>query len=156
MTTGIPTRYFEDFEVGQTFEFGDYSVSEGEIIDFGRAYDPQPFHVNAKPPKNGGSHELIASGWHTGAMTMRMIVEHFIPQATILPSPGHERLSWPRPVTPNDRLRVRMVVVATRASQTKPDRGVVTFKIETLNQRDEVVQEIISPNFFRRRIAAAS
>jgi acyl dehydratase len=150
-TSSIPTRYFEDFQPGMVFEFGAYEVGETEIISFGKAFDPQPYHTSPQPPQSSGSGRLIASGWHTAAITMRMLVDHFIPPVTILPSPGHEALKWPRPVYPSDRLRVRATVLGARASESKPDRGIVQLRIETLNQHDEVVQEMMSPTFFRRR-----
>jgi len=133
------------------FEFGAYEVGENEIIIFGKAFDPQPYHTSSRPPQGSGSGRLIASGWHTAAITMRMLVDHFLPPASVLPSPGHEALKWPRPVYSSDRLRVRATVLGIRPSESKPDRGIIQLKIETLNQHDEMVQEMMSPTFFRRR-----
>jgi acyl dehydratase len=149
-TALMTTRYFEDFQPGMVFEFGAYEIGESEIISFGKAFDPQPYHTSSQPPQGSGSGRLIASGWHTAAITMRMLVDHFISPETTLPSPGHD-VKWPQPVYPNDRLRVRVTVLGARPSASKPDRGIVQLKIETLNQRDDVVQEMTSPTFVRRR-----
>ena len=146
----VPNRYFEDFEAGMVFEFGDYEVTESEMIAFAKAYDPQPFHTQPIPPENCGSDRLIASGWHTCAMTMRLMVDHFIPPATVMPSPGLEGLKWLSPVYPGDRLGIRITVLAARPSETKPDRGIVRLQVQTLNQRNDIVQDLIQPAFFRR------
>ncbi len=151
MTNTIPQRFFEDFEAGMTLEFGNYPMTEDDIIKFAKLFDPQPFHTNPTPPPGGAHALLVASGWHTGAVTMRMMVDHFIPQSSVLLSPGHDELRWLKPVRPGDRLRVRLTVLKTRLSASKPDRGIVTLKIETLNQEGDVVMHLISPNLFKRR-----
>lgn len=151
MTAEMPQRCFEDFEPGMVFEFGDYPMSEAEIIAFGRAYDPQPFHTEPSPPPGAGHSELIASGWHTAAVTMRMLVDHFIPRSTVLPSPGHDELRWMKPVRPGDRLSVKMTVISKRVSASKPDRGLVMASVETLNQDGDAVMRFSGPQFYRRR-----
>jgi acyl dehydratase len=149
-------RFFEDYVAGQAFTFGDYAMSESEIIAFARAYDPQPFHLQRQPPSHAAHHELIASGWHTAAVTMRMLVDHIIPEEAILPSPGADELRFHCPVKPGDRLAVRLTVIDARPSQTKPDRGIVRWKVEALNQRGEPVLSLMSINFFRRRVRGTS
>jgi acyl dehydratase len=150
--TEVTPRFFEDYAAGQTFTFGDYAMSESEIIAFATAYDPQPFHLQRQPPLHAAHHELIASGWHTAAVTMRLLVDHIVPEEAILPSPGCDELRFHRPVKPEDRLAVRLTVIDARPSQTKPDRGIVRWKVETLNQRGELVMSLMSINFFRRRV----
>lgn len=126
-------------------------MTESEIITFAKSYDPQPFHTQINPPKYAAHHELIASGWHTCAVTMRLIVENMIDDETTLPSPGIDELRFLRPVKPGDRLSVRFTVTDVRLSKTKPDRGVMLSKTETLNQKGEVVLSFTSIAFLRRR-----
>jgi acyl dehydratase len=147
-------HYFDDLSPGMTFEFGDYPMTEDEIIRFGQAYDPQSFHIEPDPPGGAAGPGLMASGWHTCAATMRMIVEHFICPDSALPSPGHDELRWLRPVRPGDRLHVKVTVLETRASVSKPDRGVVKLRIETVNQHDQVVLTFVAIDMLRRRRTA--
>lgn len=147
----VPDRYLEDFEPGMVFEFGDYPMSEEEIIAFARNYDPQPFHIERHPPDGAAHPTLIASGWHTGAATMRMLVDHFISWKCSLPSPGHDGLRFVRPVHPGDRLRVMLTVISVRPSASKPDRGIVVLDLQTLNQMSQVVLSMRVPYFVRRR-----
>ena len=151
MTIPKPERFFEDFEPGMVFEFGDYLMSQDDIIAFATAFDPQPFHLNANPPDGTGHSTLIASGWHTAAATMRMIVDNYISPKTILPSPGFDELRFLKPVHPGDRLHVRITVLDARPSSRKPDRGIVKIKVETFNQNDDPVMRSIGSDFVRRR-----
>ncbi len=151
MKHSIPQRYFEDFEIGMTFEFGDYRMTEEEIISFGKAYDPQPYHVSRNPGPGYAAGELIASGWHTCAAAMRMLVDHFIPETTVLPAGGVDAIRWLRPVRPGDRLRMKLTVKDMRPSATKPDRGVVKLQIEVFDQSDNVVMTALDVVLFRRR-----
>ncbi len=134
-------RYFEDYEVGSSAEFGAIEVSAQEIVGFAERYDPQPFHLRGADESSpyGG---LIASGWNTAGLAMRLMVEHVIDGATSLGSPGLGPIRWPLPVRPGDVLRLRVRVVGARPSSKKPDRGAVTFEVEALNQRGEVVMLI--------------
>ena len=152
MTTEIPQRYFEDCEIGLTFEFGDYQLSADEIIAFGKAYDPQPYHVSRDPGPGFAMDELIASGWQTCAVTMRMLVDNFIPARTVLPAGGVDSIRWLKPVRPNDRLRIKLTIDDLRLSNSKPDRGTVKLKTETYNQNDELVMTAVIAVLFRRRI----
>jgi acyl dehydratase len=139
-------RYFEDYHVGLVDEFGEITVAAEEIVAFATRYDPQPMHI--------GAGEVIASGWHTAAMVMRLFVEHYLSQVATLPSPGIDELRWLRPVRPGDRLRVRVTVTEARPSRTKPDRGIIRSLVEVLNQHGDVVMSQRPMNLMRRRSAA--
>lgn len=132
-------RYFEDYSEGESTEFGDYLVTEAEIIEFAQRYDPQPFHIDEAAAKESIYKGLIGSGWMTASISMRLAVDHFISPIASMGSPGVDEIRWVAPTRPNDRLRVRMSVIATRRSQSKPDRGTVQFYQETINQNNEVV-----------------
>ena len=138
----MPTRYLEDFITGSVAEAGSVLVTEDEVLDFARRYDPQPFHTDPAAAKNWPYGGLIASGWHTAAMMMRLVVDNFIDGETSLGSPGLGSIRWKLPVRPGDVLRVRARVLDNRRSQSKPDRGTVTLEVEVLNQRDEVVMTV--------------
>jgi len=120
-------------------EFGDVLVTAEEIVEFARRYDPQTMHVDAVAAGTGRFGGLIASGWHTASMTMRLFVEHYLSKVATLPSPGIDQLRWTRPVRPGDTLRMRVTVVETRRSTSKPDRGMVRSLVEVVNQKGEVV-----------------
>ena len=132
-------RFFEDYHVGMVDEFGDVLVTAEEIVEFARRYDPQTMHVDAVAAGTGRFGGLIASGWHTASMTMRLFVEHYLSKVATLPSPGIDQLRWTRPVRPGDTLRMRVTVVETRRSTSKPDRGMVRSLVEVVNQKGEVV-----------------
>jgi acyl dehydratase len=132
-------RYFEDYSVGTVDEFGDVLVTAEEIIEFARRYDPQTMHVDAVAAATGPFGGLIASGWHTASLTMRLFVEHYLSKVATLPSPGIDELRWVRPVRPGDTLRMRVTVLEARRSKSKPDRGIVRSLVEVLNQNGEVV-----------------
>jgi acyl dehydratase len=143
-------RYFEDFVVGSVYEFGSVTVTEADIIGFARQFDPQTMHLDPVAAAAGPTDGLIASGWHTVALTMRMYADHYLPENG-LPAPGVDELRWTRPVRPGDTLRVRLTMVEKRLSRSKPDRGVILPLSETLNQRDEVVLSMRPINLVRRR-----
>ena len=144
-------RYFEDYTVGLVDEFGDVLVTAEEIAGFARRYDPQAMHIDAEASARGSFGGLIASGWHTAAMTMRLFVEHYLSKVATLPSPGIDELRWVLPVRPGDRLRVRVTVTEARRSRSKPDRGIVRSLVEVMNQRDEVVMTQRPMNLMRCR-----
>jgi acyl dehydratase len=132
-------RFFEDYMAGSVYEFGSVKVEESEIIEFARRYDPQPFHINpaaARATQFGG---VVASGWHTAGMAMKLLVENYLPRGSSLGSPGVDLLRWHKPVRPGDILSVRVTIVETKPSQSKPDRGLLRSFVEILNQRHEVV-----------------
>jgi acyl dehydratase len=143
-------RYFEDFPVGAVFEFGSITVTEPEIIAFARQFDPQVMHTDPVAAAKGPTLGLIASGWHTMALMMRMYAEHYLPENG-LPAPGVDEVRWTRPVRPGDTLRMRVTIQEARVSQTKPDRGIIRPFAEVLNQRDEVVCTVRPINLVRRR-----
>jgi acyl dehydratase len=145
---------FEDYPQGAVFEFGSVTVGTDEIVDFARRFDPQPLHVDAAAAEQGPFGGLIASGWHTAGIMMRLFVEHFLPRAASLGSPGIDELRWPRPVRPGDILRLRVHVVEARPSRTQPDRGILRTFVEVLNQDDAVVMSLKPVNLLRRRAAA--
>lgn len=132
-------RYFEDYVVGEVAEFGDYLVSEEEIVRFARAYDPQSFHLDAEAGRRSHFGGLVASGWMTCAIVMRLYCDHYIPPASAMGSPGIDALRWLRPVRPGDRLRARATVLAVRRSNSRQDRGVVTLLQEAVNQNGDTV-----------------
>jgi acyl dehydratase len=149
-TTPSTSRWFEDYPVGAVFEFGSLTVSEAEIIAFARQYDPQDMHIDPTLAAEGPFGQVIASGWHTVGLMMRLIVDHFLPKNG-LAAPGIDELRWPRPVCPGDTLRVRVTVLDARRSRSKPDRGLITNFVEVLNQNDEVVLTMKPMNLVRCR-----
>ncbi|MFM7568018.1 MAG: MaoC family dehydratase, partial [Betaproteobacteria bacterium] len=139
MAIPLKERYFEDFVPGEVHEFGSHTVSERDIIEFAQRYDPQPFHIDLAAAANSLYGGLIASGWMTGALMMRMLVDHFLSPGSSMGSPGLDELRWMKPVRPGDTLRLRVAVIETRRSQSKPDRGILLVQQECLNQHGEVV-----------------
>lgn len=144
-------RWFDDYEEGETFEFGDHLVTEQEITEFARRYDPQPFHLDAAAAAASHFGGIVGSGWMSCAILMRLLCDHFISRVSSMGSPGVDQVRWLRPVRPGDRLRARVRVRAVRASQTRPDRGIVSAEHELLNQRDEVVMTMSGNGFYLRR-----
>ena len=147
-------RYFEDYIVGVVEEFGDVAVTADDIVEFASRYDPQDMHTNTEAAARGPFGGLIASGWHTTAIMMRLFVEHYLSKIATLPSPGIDELRWLRPVRPGDRLRVRVTVLETKRSRSKPDRGMVRSLAEVLNQDGDVVMSMKPMNLLRCRTQA--
>jgi acyl dehydratase len=145
-----PGRYFEDYPVGAVHVGGPIAVSEQDILDFARRYDPQPMHADKEAAEAGQFGGLIASGWHTGSLMMRMLAKHFVPQGN-LASPGLDELRWLLPVRPGDRLSLRATVETARRSRSKPDQGVVTSLVEVLNQNGDVVMSLKPVSLIRCR-----
>ncbi len=135
----VKQRYFEDYRVGESFEFGSYAVTESEIIEFATRYDPQPFHVDRRAGEESHFGGLVASGWMTAGALMRMLVDDFISPLSSMGSPGVDELRWLVPVRPGDRLRARVTILAARRSESKPDRGSLQVLQEALNQNGEIV-----------------
>jgi acyl dehydratase len=144
-------RYLEDFVPGSVQEFGPAAVDEAEIVEFARRYDPQPIHTDPQWARGGPFGGLIASGWHTAAITMRLLVDQYLPSATSLASPGIDELRWLRPVRPGDELWVRVTVIEARPSRSKPDRGLLRSRIEVLEAGGSAVMTLIGLNMIRRR-----
>ena len=148
-------RYFEDMAVGDTDELGSHAITEEEILAFARRYDPQPFHIDPEAARASIFGGLIASGWHTCAIMMRLSVEAARRrEAATTGSPGIDSCRWPRPVRPGDVLTARTEVLETWPSRSKPI-GFVRTKIEMTNQRGETVLDLVGISMYRRREGAA-
>ena len=144
---------FESFKIGHKQSFGAYEVTEDEIIEFAGKYDPQFFHLDHEAAKQSLFGGLCASGWHTCAMTMSMMVENMDLHGRSLGSPGIDSLRWLRPVYPGDVLSVQMEVLDTVPSKSRPNIGVVTNKVSVSNDKGVIVMEFISKGIFKRRAA---
>ncbi len=153
-TTPIDDRYLEDYIEGAVYEFGSMAVEEEEIISFARRFDPQPFHTDPEEGKKSMYGSLIASGWHSASMMMRLFVDHYLSQTASLGSPGVDDLRWLRPVCPGDELIMRVTVAEVRRSRSKPDRGVLRSYVEVLNQRGETVMTMMALNLLLYRDAS--
>lgn len=147
----VNRRYFEDYVSGTTFEYGQISVSADEIIEFARRFDPQPIHVDPEAAARGPFGGLIASGWHTAGVMMRLLADHFISHVASMASPGVDEIRWLKPVRPGDTLSIRVTVLETRRSTSKPDRGVVRSLVEVLNQNREIVMTLKPMSIVRCR-----
>jgi len=144
--------YLDDLEIGQRRSFGRYEVTREEVIEFARKYDPQPFHLSDEAAAQTHFGRLAASGWHTGAMTMAMLVENIKEEGQAgLGSPGIDELRWLKPVFPGDTLRVETEIVDVRPSRSKPDIGSFKSIVSVFNQHDEPVMRFISTVLMRRR-----
>lgn len=149
--------YWDDFRAGQEFELGRRTVTKEEIIRFATAFDPQPFHIDEEAAKSYPYGGLIASGWHTASMVMRLFVDGLLAtRAPSLGSPGIDELRWLKPVRPGDTISLRLVVLEVRASRTKPDRGLLVVRHELSNQAGEMVMTMRSKGLFPRRPAGAA
>jgi acyl dehydratase len=144
-------RWFQDFAVGDVAEFGDYLITEDEILGFARQYDPQPFHTDPAAAAAGPYGGLIASGWNSSAIMMRLLVEHYVPANASMGSPGVDAIRWTAPVRPGDRLRLKVTVLETIASRSKPDRGVVRSLTEMFNQNGVLVMSLTGMIIYRKR-----
>ena len=139
--------YFEDYALGSTYECGSVSIDQASIIAFAKEFDPQPFHVDPVAAAAGPYGGLIASGWHTAALVMRLLVENYLAAESSLGSAGLDELRWPHPVRPGDTLRVRATVVESRRSLSKPDRGIVKTVVEAASQDGTTVMRAAAINF---------
>ena len=144
---------FESFEPGQERSFGAYDVTEAEIIEFAGKYDPQFFHLDAEAAKHSLFGGLCASGWHTCAMTMAMLVKNMEKTGNSLGSPGVDELRWLKPVYPGETLSVRMLVIDTIPSKSRPEIGVVVQKVTVVNQDATPVMSFISKGMYARSAA---
>ncbi len=148
----MKTYYLDDLAVGLRFTSGTKLVTEDEVLRFAREYDPQPFHTDPEAAKSTFFKGLAASGWHTMAMSMRLMVDGGLPLADGIVGAGGE-ITWPMPTRPGDTLTVESEVMEIRPSKSRPDRGMVTVKNETKNQRGEVVQVLVGKLVVPRRPA---
>ncbi|MEO8157342.1 MAG: MaoC family dehydratase [Betaproteobacteria bacterium] len=144
-------RYWEDFKVGEVEQIGDRLVDRDEVVAFARQYDPQSFHVDEPAAKKSMYGGLIASGWHTCAMVMRMMCDAYLLDSDSVGSPGIDNLKWLKPVRPGDTLSARRTTLETRASKSKPDIGIVNNLWEVFNQNGEMVMSMQGYGMFRRR-----
>ena len=150
-TTRTTDWYFEDFHEGQVIELGQRSVTEEEIIAFATQFDPQPFHVDREAAAQSIYGGVIASGWHTCSMMMRLVVDGMMAASSSMGSPGLDNVRWLQPVRAGDTLAVRYETVKVKASDSKPDRGVVWSKWVARNQHGVDVCTIEGMGMFRRR-----
>lgn len=144
-------RCLEDFVEGAIREFGPITITEDEIVRFGKRFDPQLFHTDPEGAKGTIYGGLIASGWHTCSLFMRLFVEHYLPGPASLGSPGVDELRWLNPVRPGDELTLRITVHKVKPSRSKLDRGVLFSFCELLNQEGEVVMTMMALNLIRYR-----
>ena len=144
--TAVAERFFEDYLAGSVHEIGSVRVDKDEVVEFARRYDPQVFHIDEKAAERTIFGGLIASGWHTGALMMRLLADNFLSRVASLGAPAVDELRWHLPVRPGDVLSVRATVLQTRRSRSKPDRGVMRTRVEVTNQRGEVAMSLIAVN----------
>ncbi len=154
--TSPDNRYFEDYVTGAVHEFGPIAVEEQEVIDFGKRFVPLSYHTDLELAKKSIYGGLIASGWHTAALMMRLYTDHYLSKVANLGSPGGDELKWDKPVFPGDDLSIRVTVLETRRSESKPDRGIIRSFVEVLNQKREVVMSVKMVNFVKSRTVLAA
>ena len=150
-TTSVENRYFEDYVAGSVHEFGPIAVALEEVIEFGKRFVPLTYHTNPELAKQSIYGGLIASGWHTAGLMMRLYTDNYLSKVANLGSPGVDELRWDKPVFPGDALSIRVTVLETRVSQSKPDRGIVRSFVEVLNQKREGVMSLKMVNFVSSR-----
>jgi acyl dehydratase len=149
----IDDRYFEDYIEGDVHQFGSVAVEENELLSFAKRFDPQQMHTDPDAAKRGPFGGIIASGWHTAGLMMRLYVQHYLTHVASLASPGLDELRWLKPVRPGDMLSVRVTVLKAVPSKSKSDRGAVTSFIEVINQRNDVVMTLKVVNLIAKRPA---
>ena len=146
-------RYWDDIKEGEVVELGSRTLDKERMVAFAREFDPQPFHTDEKAAEASIWGGLIASGWLTGSVLMRLFYDGFLKDTASMGSPGIDELRWLKPVRPGDTLTGRLTVLETAASRSKPDRGIVRSLMEVLNQHGEIVMTTKGVNFFKRRPA---
>jgi acyl dehydratase len=145
-------RYFEDFQIGDTYDLGfTPPVTAEEIITFARQFDPQSFHLDAEQAKDSIFGQLVASGWHTTSLLMRLLVDGLLHETLSMGSPGVDEIRWLRPLRPGDALHARFTVLDATPSKSRPKMGVVRSKCESFNQNDELVMSLVGIHFVGRR-----
>jgi acyl dehydratase len=147
----ITDRYFEDYVEGDVHQFGHIAVEPDEVIAFATRFDPQTMHTDPEAARHTPFGGLIASGWHTAGLMMRLYVEHYLTHVASLASPGLDELRWLKPVRPGDTLSMRVTVLKAVPSKSKSDRGAVTSFVEVINQTGEVVMTLKTVNFIAKR-----
>jgi len=146
--------YFEDFTIGRVFDSGTRQLSEQDILGFAREYDPQYFHTDPEAAKHSIFGGLIASGWQTVGVCMRLMCDSYLLESSSMGSPGVDAVRWVKPVYPGDTLRMRATVIAAKPSSSKPDRGMATMRCNIYNQKDELVMHMQGVQMMGRRPAA--
>ena len=144
-------RYWDDYEVGQKFALGSTSFTADEIVDFGRQFDPQSFHVDADAARQSMFGGLIASGWHVTAKLMRLFVDNYVDQRTALGSPGVDEVRWLKPVRPGDTLDAWVECAGKVPSKSRPEMGIIHEHWRATNQKGELVMTLKGTNMVRRR-----
>lgn len=144
---------FAEFHVGQVIEAGPYVLSEAELLQFARAYDPQWFHTDAAAASDGPFGGLIASGWHTCAIAMRLVADAALAGSESFASPGLQYVKWPQPVRPGDVLRLRAEVIGVRVSERRPSLGILDWRWQLFNQRELCVLDLQATSLFQLREA---
>lgn len=143
--------YFEDLEAGAVYHLGSVVVDEDEVIEFATRFDPQPFHIDEEAAAESHFGGLVASGWHTCAMFMRLFVDNFTKDAASMGSPGMDELRWVAPVRPGDELTATFTIVSTRPSASKPDRGFIESEWQMTNQDGTIVMTLRGTGIYGRR-----
>jgi len=149
----MTVRYLEDYAEGQTYGSGRHKIDAAAIKSFAAAFDPQPFHLDEAAAQRSLFRGLAASGWHTAALTMRLLVESELKPAGGIVGAGFDELNWPRPVRPGDELRVESEILEVRPSASRPERGLIKVRTTTLNQNGEAVQVLVANLVVPRRSA---
>jgi len=152
----VPHLHWEDFSPGQVAECGSRLITRAEIVAFAAEYDPQPMHLDeaaARATLFGG---LVASGWHTCCVLMRMLSDDFLGDASFMGAPGVEEVKWLAPIRPGERINARATVLETRPSRSRPDIGFVKFRFELINAADQPVMTLIVSPMFGRRAAGSA
>jgi acyl dehydratase len=144
-------RYWDDIKAGDVVELGRRTLDKERMVAFAREFDPQAFHTDEKAAEASIYGGLIASGWLTGSVLMRLFYDGYLKDTASMGSPGIDELRWLKPVRPGDTLSARLTVLETAASRSKPDRGIVRTLMEVLNQHGEIVMTTKGVNFLRRR-----
>lgn len=149
--TSRDDRYFEDYEPGAVYELGSISVSQEQIIEFAKVYDPQSFHIDPEAAAKGPFGGIIASGWQTVSLLMRLFVDGYLSSVASRASPGVDELRWVAPVRPGVPLHLRVTTLDKRISKSKPDRGIVTSRLDGLSPEGEVLVTMRALNMMALR-----
>lgn len=147
----VDDRFFEDYVEGATYSYGHLGVTEQEIIDYALQFDPQAIHVDPGYARGGPFGGIIASGWHTAGLMMRMFADHYLTHNASLASPGIDEVRWPAPLRPGNQVRLRVTTAEARPSKSKPDRGLIFTDAALLTQDDVAVMTLRAMNMVARR-----
>ena len=151
----VDDRYFEDYPEGVSYEYGHLSATEDEIVEYARRFDPQAIHIDRDYAGTGPFGGIIASGWHTASLMMRMFADHYLTHNASLASPGIDEVRWPAPLRPGDQLRLRVTTAEARPSKSKGDRGLIFTDAVLINQDEVTVLTLRAMNMVARRVSAS-